>query len=195
MYAMPLEVKMEHATPSSSGHVIGVTALYAAAAVVLLTSATGCGVVTSVRPRGSTTAGPPRAGTPLPAGAPGARPSPGAPTLGRGRDGDRGTRLPDERRICRTAGMPRGWIAVAYESAAGECPARAGADSAGSTFTVALVTRIADRPTGAVLDVCVDQATPAGWLTVTDESAEDTGRCPGAVRGAGPTTKRIRRIR
>jgi hypothetical protein len=60
---------------------------------------------------------------------------------------------------------------------------------------MAILIRYTRLPIGAVLDVCADQPTPMAWTTVTDEPTDDDGSCPGAVRGGGSTTKRIRRVR
>jgi hypothetical protein len=56
------------------------------------------------------------------------------------------------------------------------------------------LTRYADQPIGTRLEVCADQPLPGGWLVAPGDVA-DADRCPGAVRGDGPTTKRIERIR
>ena len=104
-----------------------------------------------------------------------------------------GTRYAEERRVCRTSGVPRGWIAVAYvEDAAGQCPARTGADS---TATSMVLLRHTGWPRGTELDVCADQRTPGGWERVMHEDPADATRCPGAARGGEPTTRRIRRYR
>jgi hypothetical protein len=164
-------------------------ALRAATVSMLLAGASACGVLTSVRPHlPQTTSQGPRASVPS------ADPSRGTPTLG-GRTGAARARYPEERRVCRTSTRPRGWIAVAYVSAPEQCPARAGADSAAAAATMAVITPYEDRPLGTVLDVCADEPRPTGWNPVFDESTEDTGSCPGAGRGDGPTTRRIRRIR
>jgi len=92
------------------------------------------------------------------------------------------------RRVCRTGSWPSGWIAVAYESASGdECP-KGKAD-----YPVALLVSYRDQPSNATLDVCADQPVPTNWRV--DEESADVGNCPGAVRGGGSATKRIRRVR
>lgn len=104
-----------------------------------------------------------------------------------------GTRYADERRVCRTSGVPRGWIAVAYVDDAGsQCPARTGADSLATSM---VLTRYADRPRGTDLDVCADQRLPRGWERVMHEDTEDATRCPGAAPEGKSTTRRIRRMR
>jgi hypothetical protein len=104
-----------------------------------------------------------------------------------------GTRLAGERRVCRTTGVPRGWIVVDYVAAPGECPARAGADS---LATAAVLTRYEGMYRGATLEVCADQRTPFDWEVVrTEEPVIDATRCLGAVRDGRPTTKLIRRVR
>ena len=170
------------------------SAFRAAIASSLLAGVTACGVVTSVRPRATTTTGP-RAipGQPTPTSVPGANPTPRGPAGSERPNATRGRHV-DERLVCRTSGAPRGWIAVAYVSSPDQCPPRAGADSAAATATAALVTNYADRPRGSMLDVCADQPTPPGWQTLSDESVEDASRCPGAARDGRPTAKRIRRV-
>lgn len=104
-----------------------------------------------------------------------------------------GIRTPDERRICRTDAVPRGWIAVAYVEAEGQCPAREGP---AREATAAIITALGGRAVGTVLDVCADQRIPRDWGIVREEGAVDPGRCPGAaVSGDAPTTRRIRRWR
>jgi len=157
---------------------------------LLLAGLSACGIVSSFHPHVPSTDDPSRR-----AGA-----STGGPSVGKPSIGDRAgtasrTREVDEQQVCRSSGAPRGWIAVAYFSASEQCPARAGGDSASTSATAAIITHYAVRPVGTELDVCVDQNTPIGWESVTDEAAEDTGRCPGAARGDKPTTRRIRRLR
>lgn len=155
------------------------------AASALLTASSACGIVSSFHPHipSSSDASGRTIGT-----------SVGRPTAG-GVEGDtRRTREPDEQQACRSAGAPRGWIAVAYVSAPEQCPARAGNDSTATKATVAILTHYAVRPVGSILEVCFDQNTPSGWVTESEDPAEDSGSCPGA-RKEGSTTKRIRRIR
>jgi hypothetical protein len=71
---------------------------------------------------------------------------------------------------------------------------RPSADSVAAAASVAVVTRYVGLPLGSVLDVCADQPTPVGWAPVTDEPTDDVSSCPGAARGVGSTTKRIRRV-
>ncbi|MGZ8377187.1 MAG: hypothetical protein ACXWZS_12630 [Gemmatirosa sp.] len=105
-----------------------------------------------------------------------------------------GTRLAGERRVCRTSSVPRGWIVVDYVPAMGECPARAGADSAA---TAAVLTRYAGLHRGATLEVCADQRTPRDWELVRDQvpPVVDASRCLGAVRDGSAPTRVIRRYR
>lgn len=176
--------------------------LQASALALVLTGAAGCAALrpTSVGVRGGSGDGPrPRGGLPADApaagpAAPGRPPSPepGALPGPRGRPAPvRATRHASERRVCRAGGAPRGWIAVAYVSAAGECPARSGADSAA---TVAVIVRHAEWPRGAVLEVCADQRVPRAWVVDAQHAPEDPGRCPGAARAGAATTKRLRRV-
>ena len=163
------------------------------AAGALLAGSVACGVVDSLRLRG----GPPARGpVPQPGRMPGdlggqpADPMPRTPGTGAtpGSAGD--TRYPGTRQVCRTSAPPRGWIAIAYVSGSGECPARRGADS---VATAAVLVRYADHAVGTELDVCADQVVPQGWAMSRDEAA-DGDQCPGATRGDGPTSKRIRRV-
>lgn len=97
-----------------------------------------------------------------------------------------------QRRQCRTGAIASGWIAVAYEASAGQCPGRSvgGADSAA---TVAVLVRYATAPVGTRLDVCADQPIPGGWNEVTDEGPGDLSACPQAAPPGKPTAVRIRR--
>lgn len=104
-----------------------------------------------------------------------------------------GTRLPSERRVCRTSGVPRGWIVVDYVDALGECPARTGPDS---SATAAVLARHAGMPRGAELEVCADQRIPRDWDLVRGEPLSvDGARCRGAAPEGWPATKLIRRAR
>ena len=159
----------------------------------LLAVAIACGPLSSARVRGPSTPGTmePRPGTsPSDLGGWPADP-PRTPTVGGLPGPATGTRNAAERRVCRTSAVPRGWIAVAYVSGDGQCPARRGADS---EATAAVLMRYADLSLGTVLEVCADQPLPEGWL-VAREQVSDADRCPGAVRDDGPTTKRIERRR
>jgi hypothetical protein len=172
--------------------------LVAVVSTLLLAGTAACGIVSSWHPHVRTSTSEPllRPGASIPpGGAPGTRPSPGTPDVGVQPGADRAPRNADDRRICRSSSPPLGWIAVAYVSAPGQCPQRAGADSTSRDATMAILTRYARFPSGAVLDVCADQPTPTAWTTVTDEPSDGDASCPGAVRGGGSTTKRIRRVR
>lgn len=163
------------------------------AGVVVLALLTGCGVITSVQPHTSTPGTYPSAAD---VGGP-ARVGGGADSGVFGRPRSRVTRgsaansAAAARRQCRTAAVPRGWIAVAYESTTSECPGRPAspADSAGA---VAVLVRYDGAPVGTRLDVCVDQPIPSGWSRARDEAPGDPGACPGAARN-GDTVQRIRR--
>jgi hypothetical protein len=167
------------------------SALAVTAAAILLAGTAGCGIVSSWQPHVRTSSSEPS----LPRTGPSARPSPGAPGVRERPGTSRAPHNVDDRRICRSSSTPRGWIAVAYVSAPEQCPARPGADSTANAASVAVLARYLGLPLGAVLDVCADQPTPNGWGMVTDEPVDDATSCPGAVRGGGSTTKRIRRNR
>ncbi|GLC23521.1 hypothetical protein [Roseisolibacter agri] len=102
-----------------------------------------------------------------------------------------GTRYAAERRMCRTSGVPRGWVAVAYVEDS-QCPARTGADSMATSM---VLTRHTGWPRGTELEVCADQRTPSGWERVPREDGVDATACPGAARAGEPTTRLIRRYR
>jgi hypothetical protein len=174
------------------------SARLAVVSTLLLAGTAACGIVSSWHPHVRTSTSEPllRPGEPIPlGGAPGTRPSPGTPAVAEQPGAARTPRNAADRRICRSSSPPLGWIAVAYVSAPGQCPQRAGADSTSRDATMAILIRYTRLPIGAVLDVCADQPTPMAWTTVTDEPTDDDGSCPGAVRGGGSTTKRIRRVR
>ena len=100
----------------------------------------------------------------------------------------------EERRVCRTRGWPRGWIAVAYDIAAeGECPARAKSESERG---VAIVRRVDRMAVGVVLEVCAGQAVPRDWIREWgDEPTERAGRCAGASPDGVTDVMVIRRYR
>jgi hypothetical protein len=121
-----------------------------------------------------------------------------AAPIGRGADVDTvsvGSTTPHGtlvRRVCRTQGWSRDWVATAYENAAGECPLGTGSDS---TAFAAIIVRVDAHPVGAVLDICADQAVPRGWEAIQfDEGAEVSRRCPGAGRDGASAIRRIRRM-
>jgi hypothetical protein len=93
--------------------------------------------------------------------------------------------------ICRTAGRPRGWIAVAYVAASGDCAMRARGDS---VPMMAVLTRYAELPTNTVLEVCADESVPRGWVRERTTSSDASDSCPGGARD-GSTTRLIRRLR
>ncbi len=95
------------------------------------------------------------------------------------------------RRVCRTAGWSRDWIATAYENASGECPLAAGTDS---TAYAPIIVRVDTQPVGATLDVCADQITPRGWERVPLDGTDGSLRCPGAARDGASAIRRIRRV-
>ena len=177
-----------------------------AVAIMSLAALAACAMPT-VKPRlsdtggratGGTTSGPsstPGAGTFAPRGpvdpaAGGDLGGQGAATAARGRNGARV--VADERRVCRSGSRPTGWIAVAYVSGNGECPAHAGGDS---VYTAAIVARYADRPRDTILDVCADERLPSGWVVEQAGVSDVNGSCPGASRNGGSETRRIRRAR
>ena len=101
-----------------------------------------------------------------------------------------GRMVGDGRTICRTDSRPRGWIAVAYVAANGECAKRAPGDSVPMS---AILTRYAGLAANTVLEVCADQNVPRGWVHDSTPSGDGTDSCPGAARD-GSTTRRIRRL-
>ncbi len=115
--------------------------------------------------------------------------------LGRPRDrADRGAiagATLEQRRQCRTAGVPRGYIAIAYERSTSECPSVAARGD--STASVAVIVHYATAAVGTRLDICADQPIPSGWNQVGDEGPGDPGACPGAAANGNDTALRIRR--
>ena len=95
------------------------------------------------------------------------------------------------RRVCRTHGWSRDWVATAYEVAPRECPLGGGSDS---TAYAAVIVRIDRHPMGATLDICADQGAPRGWEFVPLDDAEGSQRCPGAGRDGASAIRRIRRV-
>ena len=97
----------------------------------------------------------------------------------------------DGRTVCRTDARPRGWIAVAYVAADGDCSKLARGDL---VPMAAVLTRYADLAVNAVLEVCADQNVPRGWVTDPTPSGDANDSCPGGASD-GSTTRRIRRVR
>jgi hypothetical protein len=95
-------------------------------------------------------------------------------------------------RVCRTAAVPRGWIAVRYEAAApGQCPRTGTRDE---EYAVALIARYNEKPVGSLMVVCADQPTPRNWLREWHLEPDHT--CPGArVEADSPTSYLMRRYR
>jgi hypothetical protein len=147
----------------------------------LLVAQAGCGM--SVRPRASTgdTAGPLDAGGGRRAGA--VRPPPIS---------DRYDAGPVVDRICRTASVPGGWIAVAYEAApAGVCTRSEGVEDG---YSLAVIQRHSNRPAGSVMAVCADQPLPRDWYREWNRDPDIS--CPGArVREGAPTSYLMRKGR
>jgi hypothetical protein len=95
------------------------------------------------------------------------------------------------RQICRTHGIPRGWIAIRYVAGAEECP---NAPDGGDRYTAAVIRRYSTEPVGATLMVCADQRVPDGWTW--ERGSGSAGSCPGARVGEdSPTALVMRRIR
>jgi hypothetical protein len=96
---------------------------------------------------------------------------------------------PDVHRICRSASVPRGWIAVAYEAApAGQCLGYQGEQD----FAVAVIERHDRKPMGSIMVVCADQPVPRSW--VREHRSEPLPGCEGArVRSGNATSYAIRR--
>lgn len=99
-----------------------------------------------------------------------------------------------ERRVCRTGGWPRGWVATSYEEAQdGECARRPGASN---RYNAAIIVALAAQPVGSVLTMCADQVIPRDWEPVhMDVTEEGISRCPGAGDGERPDVRQIRRVR
>jgi hypothetical protein len=145
------------------------------AAAGLLTVALGCG--SSIQPR----IGGARTPTSRDLGDRGLG---GRPTIEAGR------MVGDSRMVCRTDARPRGWIAVAYVAAEGDCVQRARGDS---VPMAAVLTRYTDLPANTVLEVCADQGVPRGWVNDPTPSGDANDNCPGGAKN-GSTTRRIRRL-
>jgi len=95
----------------------------------------------------------------------------------------------ETRRICRGSPWPSGWIAIAYESSAKECPR----SSDRVSFNIATIARYDNQPRGQTLEVCADQAIPRGWIPEGDDNTSGEA-CPGAGKGDASVTRLIRRI-
>jgi hypothetical protein len=114
----------------------------------------------------------------------------GVPVAARGNDGSHA--VADERRVCRSGSRPSGWVAVAYVSGNGQCPARSGSDSA---FSAVVLARYTVLPVHATLDVCADERVPQGWVVDGTQPGDVSESCPGAGPNGGSATRRIRRAR
>jgi hypothetical protein len=75
--------------------------------------------------------------------------------------------------ICRTAGIPRGHVAVDYVRLA-DCTR--GGDST-TVYTGAVVVDADSRPSGTTLLICSDQRVPSGWFHTTGVDSV-TAQCP-----------------
>lgn len=97
-----------------------------------------------------------------------------------------GTRI-----VCRTSGMGSGWIAIDYLAQGEGCDVSA---KTGRGHPYALVVDYRPYAIGDVLEVCGDQALPAGWMV--EQWLDADGRCPPERRSSEDekTVKRIRRV-
>jgi hypothetical protein len=139
-----------------------------------------CGV--AVHPRAGTGEGVLRPGLPTPGDAQVPAPPSRAPASAH-------DARPDVDRICRSASIPRGWIAVAYEAApAGQCLGGPGEQE----YAVAVIERHDRKPAGSIMIVCADQPVPRSWVREHQRDAQPG--CEGArVRSGDDTSYVIRR--
>ena len=91
--------------------------------------------------------------------------------------------------ICRGAVVPSGWIVTDdirdRQLCGGENPATL------NTYNVWVIKRYDRRPAGAVMDVCANEPTPAGWVLVDVFRSKDV--CGHPENPFAVNVKRIRR--
>lgn len=106
------------------------------------------------------------------------------------------TALPNVRRsrqtICRSQGVPRGWVAVDYvaDRNCGGTPQ--------APYSAQVVQLLAPLPVGTVLTICRGQTTPINWRRDERGPAENNGaQCPRnpGDQNTDPTTLNITRTR
>jgi hypothetical protein len=94
---------------------------------------------------------------------------------------------PSRETVCRSAGVPRGWVAVDYIDGGQQC----GSDE---PYNAAILQRLAPMPQGTVLLVCTGQTIPINWRRDSGSDAPaGSGQCPRNPRDTrtGPTTMTI----
>lgn len=95
----------------------------------------------------------------------------------------------NSRVICRSAGIPSGYVAIDYTTSR-SCTQSA--DSAKS-FNATVILYIRAMPSGSVVRMCKDQTVPRGWYRTWND--EDSGQCPRprASRASESNTMEIRK--
>jgi hypothetical protein len=88
--------------------------------------------------------------------------------------------------VCRSAGRPRGWVAVDYVAGGSTC--------GNEGYTAMVLQRLAPLPQGTLLIVCAGQSIPGNWKRVGGEDIS-SGQCPRNAddRRTGPTVMQIER--
>ena len=114
--------------------------------------------------------------------------------------GERGdssfTTVPDgrtsRRTVCRSMGIPRGWVAVDYLADSQNC-----GGTAQAPYSAMVLQALAPLPIHSVLTICRGQATPINWQRDEDTTENGMGQCPRnpGDRNTGPTTLNIIRLR
>jgi hypothetical protein len=104
--------------------------------------------------------------------------------------GDRSGERTLGRTVCKSSGVPRGFVAVDYIQSR-ECLKP---NDSTRVFNAAVLVDLSKRPVGTVLLVCADQTIPWGWVQTTAEPRE-TGQCPRdpSDKSTGPRVREIER--
>jgi hypothetical protein len=87
-----------------------------------------------------------------------------------------GNRSPERalgRTVCKSSGIPRGFLAVDYIQSRECMPSN---DST-RVFNAAVLVDVSSRPLGTLLLVCADQTIPWGWMP-TQREPKESGQCP-----------------
>lgn len=95
------------------------------------------------------------------------------------------------RTVCRSQGIPRGWVAVDYIADSRNC-----GGSAQAPYSAMVLQSLLPLPVGTVLTICRGQAIPIDWRR-DEDVVENSVQCPRnpGDRDTGPTILNITRHR
>ena len=94
------------------------------------------------------------------------------------------------RTVCRSQGIPRGWVAVDYLADSRNC-----GGTPQAPYSAMVLQALAPLPIGTVLTICRGQTTPINWRRDEADVEENSGQCPRnpGDRNTGPTIMNITR--